>query len=311
MKRILQIIGSVLLFSACQFEEVIVKNPENEGAIGARSSLAGLVLQTTMNDGSQDNIIDNSSCISIQLPVTVLVNGITVQVDSTDDFLKIERIFDDLEDDIDTLTINFPITVIQADFTEVTVNSEDEMKELIEGCIEGGEDPDIECIDFVYPINVSFYDSANQITDVFTLNNDENFYDLIESMDENVLISIEFPITVIVSDSIEIGVNSNLELEGIIETYADQCDEDDDNDYSDDDIDDSGLVALLLSGEWVVEEFVDETDYTINFQGYFFSFNDDGSALVREGEDNTEGSWESYGDDGFIELDLNFGSVSP
>ena len=69
-----------------------------------------------------------------------------------------------------------------------------------------------------------------------------------ETLDENELVSFNFPLTLVLSDSTEVVVHSNDELEDLLEAVEDSCDEDDDDDYNDDDADDSDLIAVLLDG---------------------------------------------------------------
>ena len=128
-KYLIQVLAvSMLFFGACQEDVVIITNPENENAIGTTSPLADLVQNTAMNDGSSDNILDNSSCTSIALPVSVVVNEIEITINTVEDYKFVERIFDESSTDVDVLVFVFTITVIMADFTEITASNEEELK---------------------------------------------------------------------------------------------------------------------------------------------------------------------------------------
>ena len=146
-------IGLALLNTSCRSEEnELVESPENE-TLEANSNVANLLQRTAQNDGSDDNIIDNASCLDIELPVTVIVDGLEITVNTEADLDLIEDIFDEFDDDEDILEILFPITIVLADFTEVTINSFDELEELAEDCAgENEDDDDIECADIQYPI---------------------------------------------------------------------------------------------------------------------------------------------------------------
>ena len=61
-----------------------------------------------INDGSSDNIIDNANCLSVQLPVTVTVNGIEITINDDDGYQDIEDIIDLFDDDIDSIIISYP-----------------------------------------------------------------------------------------------------------------------------------------------------------------------------------------------------------
>ena len=67
---------TIVLFSSCRTEELEFQQAPVEELLQANSTVANLIHRTTTNDGSNDNIIDNSNCFNIQLPITVIVNGI-------------------------------------------------------------------------------------------------------------------------------------------------------------------------------------------------------------------------------------------
>ena len=307
----LSLLVSLFSLGSCQEEVIEITNPQNDATISADSPIVALVEQTTQLDGSLDNILDNSSCTTVVLPVTVFANEQEVVINTEDDYVLVERIFDELDTDIDVLVLVYPITVILADHEEETINNDDEFADLIEDCLEGGADDDIECIDFVYPLDISIYDGTNQVLDVITVSNDEELHDLFESLEEDEFLSFIFPLTLLLSDGSEVVVYDNSELEDMIEDAADSCDEDDDNDFNDDDIDDSDLLAVLLNGEWAISYFFDDSDETANFNGYVFNFIENGTATATLSGLVVEGTWASYGDDGTLEIDLDFGLESP
>lgn len=294
-----------VFFLSCQNEEVVINNPE-ENTLSTASTLAGLVAQVTLNDGSEDNIIDNSSCVSIVLPVTVIVNGQELVISTEDDYKLIERVFDESADDVDELVIIFPIKVVLPDFSELELNNYDELEDLVEDCLEGGDDLDIECLDFKYPINISVYDSASQTTNVVEISNDQDLYEFLSSAEDYLLFTINYPVTLILSDSSELEVNSNLELELIIDEVEDSCDEDDDSDYSDDDIDNTEFNMTLLNSAWLVTYHFDEEDLTQEFMDMIFVFKPEEVVQVFTDLAIYEGEWDSYGDDGTIELEFDF-----
>ncbi len=305
------IILAVLVLSSCQDESDELIDPAPDEAIAADSNIAGLVGRTALRDGSKDNILDRSSCTSVVLPVTVIANGLEITIDDDDDLATLEKIFDELDDDEDILEILFPITVVLADHTEMVISNEDQLEDLVEDCIEGGDDDDIECLDFIYPVTVNTFDTNSQVAQTVTLNNDEELYNLFDDLDENDRISFVYPILVVLYDGEEIEINSNEELERTIEEVKDDCDEDDDNDFDEDDIDDTPLINVLTDGKWEITFFFDEVDETADFNGFVFTFLEDQTAVAENGSVVIEGSWDTNGDDGVLELELDFGSNSP
>jgi hypothetical protein len=311
LKIILFILIAMTAFTGCQEEadETILPIPAE--AFTANSAEADFIKRTTLRDGSSDNILDSASCVTLSFPVTVIVNGEQIIVSTEDDLKYVERILDEADDDEDEVNIVFPVTVVLADHTEIVVENEDAFEDLMEDCIEGGDDDDIECIDFVFPVKLTVYNTNTQVSEVVTLNNDAQLYDFIESLEDDELVSFKFPVVMQLADGTEITLNDNEALEGAIEDSSDDCDEDDDNDFDDDDIDDSNLVTTLLSGSWEVDYFFDEADETSEFANFTFTFYADGTALATNGVTEVEGTWATYGDDGELELDLDFGEDSP
>ena len=310
---ILVFVSTMLILGSCQQEVIEITEPEDNTVLtSADSIVAGLIQSTTMRDGSGDNILDNSSCTTLVLPVTVIVNGEEIIINTEEDFKLVERLLDESDTDDDSVAIMFPVVVILADHTELTISNEEEFEALLEDCIEDGGDEDIECIDFVYPLDISVYDATSQVTDIITVTNDEELYDLFESLNEEDVISFNFPLTLILADSTTVEVNNNNELEQLIKDVEDTCDEDDDNDYNEDDVDDTDLVVALLDGEWAITYFfAEEADSTIAFNNHVFTFFDNGIVEATDSSAVIEGAWITYGDDGYLELEFNFGEVQP
>ncbi len=307
---IISMIGLLFFFGCQQDVTEIIEAPAAE-VITPDSKVAELVQRTAMRDGSEDNIIDKSSCSSIVLPITVVVNGLEIRLDSKEDFVTVEKILDQFEWDDDIIEILFPITVILADHTELVINDEDDLETLWESCGENEIDDDIECIDFIYPFDISIFDSENQLSDVITVENDEQLHHFFKEFDDDEVASIQFPITVVLSDGTEYVVNDHDELENLIDSVKDDCDEDDDNDYNDDDVDDSDLRQVLVDGLWEITKFMDEEDETAIFNGFVFDFLENGIVEASKNGQGYRGEWTTYGDDGTLELELFFGDEYP
>lgn len=303
----------LLLFigAACQEESEDITPPPADQTILPNSPVAQYIQQITLNDGSADNIIDHASCISVVLPVTVIVNNEEISIDAADDFKTVEKILDAFEEDDDTLQIVFPITVILADHDERVIRSSDELKDITDDCTEGGFDDDIECIDFQYPLTLTVYDSQNQLPGAVTVNNDEDLFHFLNDLKDTDFASFRFPITVILGDGQQFQVTTNDQLEDLIEETLEQCDEDDDSDHNDDDADDTEFITILTNGQWHIAQYKGESDETSLFSGFLFTFNEDGTATASDGITNVNGTWQTNGDDGSLELDLEYGEETP
>jgi hypothetical protein len=292
-----------LILTSCRNEELELIQPENEEVLTADSKAANLIARTSMKDGSLDNIIDRASCVEVKLPVTVIANGLEITITNEDGFDTIEEIFEAIEDDEDILEIFFPITVILNDYTEVTINSMEDLRELAAGCgDEGEEDDDIECIDFKYPFRISVFNPNNEVIETVVIESDRQLYRFVERIEDNDVIRINFPLSLVLSDGSELVVNSLSELERAIENAIDDCDEDDDFDFDDDDCDDCSTDRLkeVLTGceKWEVEKLLrNNVNQVEQYIGYYFSFSADGTVTVLiNGDSVASGTWASSGE---------------
>jgi len=304
-----------LLLSSCAKEEVINITETNEPSLKAGSNLATLIQKTSLNDGSSDNIIDNANCFNIQLPVTVIVNGLEIIINSENDLDTIESIFEESNTDEDSLKIIFPITIILSDFTQLIINNESELDDITNECEGENElDDDIECLDFQYPIEVSIFNTITELIIDITINNDEEMHDFIEDLDENDIASIGFPITMILFDGTLITINSLDQLEEEIENADGDCDEDDDYDYDDDDIDNTNITAqefsdYLISCPWLLDELEIEEEDNENVKGTIFIFNANGTVSAELNSDTSNGTWSVSLDNG-IRLNINMDTLT-
>lgn len=295
------------MLGGCQEEITEIIDPPQQDAFTASSTLANLINRTSLNDGSDDNIVDGSSCTELVLPVKVLVNDLEITLDSKEDFKTVEKMLDQFDDDDDLVEIFFPVTVILADHSTMQINNEEDYEDLVDQCVEDGADDDIECVDFKYPITVSLYDPVNERSEVVTIENDKEMYVFIDEMDKDDIVGFVFPVTVILADDTEITISNFDVLEDVLEDAIDACDEDDDNDHNDDDVDDTQFREVLVNGEWIITNFLDDNDdETATYVGYVFTFNESGEVKAQKGTEVATGTWEIDGDDGSLTLDLDF-----
>lgn len=302
----------LMTFTSCQ-DEIDVVGPEttSEEIITANSETAVLITQTSSNDGSFDNIIDGASCINVVFPITVNVNGVEIVLDSEMDLRIIEEIFDEFEDDDDILEIIFPITIVTGDFSEVTINNEEELETFIDECIEGGDDDDIECIDFKFPLTFFRFNVDTQETDRVVVENDRELYRLFRSLGQNDILSIQYPVTLVLFDGSELVVNSNEELARALREARDLCDEDDDDDFGDDDFSKERLDALLVKCPWIINDVRrNDQNLTDTYREYLMNFSANGSVVVKtRNGDQLTGEWSTRVTDRGALLTLEFDNL--
>lgn len=313
-KILLALLCFIVLFS-CRKDEYRFEEAPEETPLLPTSAVANLVQRTTLKDGSSDNIIDRANCITVQLPISLIVNGLEIDVNDEEDFDTIEAIFDESDTDTDTLVIMFPITIVLADYTELVVNTEGELNTLKNNCSgEGEDDDDIECIDFNYPITLTTYNTLIDELGSETIHTDKEFYEFIDDIEDYLVVNINFPLELTLTDGTVLDVDDLDDLEDAIEDAIDDCDEDDDYDFDEDDNisgTEQEFKDLLILCKWEVQELeVNEQDVESQFSGYRFTFNADGTAIATDASNTVfNGSWEVSTNSG-LRLSIQFSDFS-
>ncbi|MFS4468768.1 hypothetical protein [Maribacter sp. 2210JD10-5] len=296
---------------SCREEEFVFEGARPEESLSLDTNIANLLLRTTTKDGSFDNIVDGASCISIQFPYTVSINGDEVVVDEVGDFETIENLLEN-DDGDDTaekvLEINFPVTIVLSDFTKVIVNTPDELSSFIATC--SMVDEDIECVDFIYPISFSVFNRDSEVFDIVSKTDDEMLYVFLADLNERDVVTIEFPVTLLLSDATQIEVTDIIMLEETIESVKDNCDEDDNNDFDDDDCEECSLDLLsqtwLLCTAWEAHKLeIDDEKLDDAYEDFLFNFQEDGTVLAISTTNMYIGTWISSDTDTSITLELN------
>ena len=298
-----------LLFIGCQDElnEINVGTEEEAQVLQVNSPVALLMKSTVTKDGSFDNILDNASCFSMELPIHVSVNGLEIIIDSEEDFQTIEDLFDEHYDDDDYLEYLFPIVIILNDYEKVTIENKDQLEEYIDIC-ENEEDDDIECVDFKYPMFYSVFNTTENKVRTVEINSDKQMYHFLKNIDENDVVSINFPITLEFTNGEELVVQNMEDLENALKEGAEFCDEDDDNDYNDDDFDLERLNGLLVKCPWIVHDLIrDNVTLTSEYAEYLIVFKTENVVKVRRRNGEIiRGAWETEMTDRGVVIKLEF-----
>ncbi|WP_074408700.1 MULTISPECIES: hypothetical protein [Aquimarina] len=295
----------LIVFSSCRSEsDIFIEDFENQ-PIKPTSKAADLMLKVSMNDGSTDNIIDNSTCFTVKLPVTVIANGSEEIINSVEDFQIIEDIFAEFNNDTDELEIIFPITVIFNDHTQVSVENQIELETINSNCTTNNEN--IECVDFKYPFSISVFDSQSELLQTITFKSDKELFRFLKKLKEEDIATINFPITLIFSDNTETTITSIENLEQTIEDTIDSCD--------DDDTTTDLFTQTITKGKWEVQKYKDnQNNETQNYKDFVFTFSEDGSVSIENTVTNEiiVGSWSLITRaDGGLDANLEFGSQPP
>ncbi|WP_293890605.1 hypothetical protein [Flavobacterium sp.] len=214
--------------------------------ITANSTLKKLLSRVSQKRTSNDNVVDSTSCFTVQLPFTVIVNNTQVVVATQADYQAVANLFDEHEDDEDHLEFVFPITIIFSDFTQQVVTSNEQLHALTEQCEsddvdndedESNDDDDnaINCVSLTYPFVIST--THNSVLEDVTINNDHDLYVLLETVEGSNYVTINYPISIVDANGHTVVVQNNHQLEEDIVDATSECgnhDSDDENDNEDD-----------------------------------------------------------------------------
>jgi len=216
MKNLLRILFALVVLSAmfmvsCQQDssELSAPNPNN---LTKSSQQTNLLKRMSMRDGSDDNVLDSTSCFRIKLPVAAIVNNQNIVVNNEEQYYDVALIFNESSNDEDHIRFDFPITIIYPDYTEVLVNSDQQLDALRLACDPNEVDVPINCFSIVYPISIYTYDSDGQISNVYNIQNDLQLFFLMLNLPANAFYAINYPISVANYYNDTTVVNNNAEL---------------------------------------------------------------------------------------------------
>ena len=304
-KKLYIFLVPLLLITACQKELDEITPIDTDTIITIDNTLFELVAKVSLLDGSFDDILDDASCVSIKLPVTLMLDTATITIESEEDFAILENIMKLAQLDPGDIVFEYPITIVLPDYSTVEINNEDQLEEYTDICPEDGSDDDIECLDFKYPVKISVFNSQNEVADVVTIEDDMELAIFLSTLDSDDLIGLQFPVVMILFDGIEREINDNNELSNLIDDVKDLCEENDDFDLGD--ISDSELIQKLINDSWVITMLYVEENLTSGFQEKTFEFGIDGLVSAN----GSVGTWTTIGDGGELFLELDFDSGLP
>jgi len=284
----------------CQKEEETIIQDDTQ-TFTSSSALSGLLLRTSQFPTAFDNVLDNSSCFSVQLPVTVIVNNQQIVVSNQSDYQLVQNAINQFSNDDDIVNFVYPITIVYQNFqTQILQNSND-LDDVLDECDEDDGFDEIDCININYPIVLNIYDSNNQVANTITITSNSMLFNFLSNTNSSTLLAVVFPISVTNSNGQNVVINNNAELENFIEDSISDCD-DDSNGGSNN----TTLTQIFTSGTWYISYFFDDVDETNYFNGYNFTFNSNGSSLAIKNSNTISGTWNIYNDSGAEKIELSF-----
>lgn len=287
-KQLLMTVLAIIMLISCQEGYDDTKEPDKSITISANDNIADLIGKMVLKDGSFDNIIDKCSEISIKYPYSVRINDDIVEVRSLEDVERIKLDYFNYREDI---KINYPVTASYSDYSESVLSNIGELKKIQKRNNGNLIDDDIECIDFIYPIEINLYNKKYQKSNLIVARNDYEMYKVFGDIDD-LIVELNFPIDVESLDKKRVTINNNIKLEKEIKDVVDSYDEESEDDEDELSEEDYPHEELLTLKDWKVLQYVDTKNEASLFHSYVFHFDKDNTVQVNTPTGNISGVWE-------------------
>ena len=278
---------AVVVFISCQDEETLVIQDITQN-LTAKSPLASLISRVSQNPTSKDNILDKSSCFNVQLPVSVIVNKKQITVSSQNDYKVVQNALDAFSNDDDVVNFVYPITIQFQNFKTELIANPDQLEDVIDNCDDDDGFDEIDCLHINYPIKINIYNADNQIANTITIQKDKDLFNFLKDLKSNVFISINYPVSIINFKGQNVIITNNSNFESNIEDGIKDCNTNSGSAGN------QNFAAILTNGTWHVSYYFDDKDETLNYKGYNFTFNSNGTIMVVKEKNTIAGNWSTF-----------------
>lgn len=217
VKKISYLILTLIFIISCQIEEDITEG-KNPNTNTNNSETTNYYERIGMYDGSFDDVMDNNSCSSVILPVSLFANNVPLTINNTTEYKLIEDIFNQSTLDQDSIVFNFPITTINYDYSKTVITNQQQLEDLQNLCnnnINNNLIP-ITCIDIQFPIKISLFDTKLEQSSIVDINTDQELFIFMTNLSINEVYSIQYPINIFTNENITISVSTDSQLKSII-----------------------------------------------------------------------------------------------
>lgn len=300
------VLTTIMSFTSCQ-EAEDTQVGENPNANSADSTTANNYKRAGMEDGSEDDFLDDNSCTKLLFPLTAKVNNQEIRILSKLDFSKVLEIMGKFNDDDDTVVFHFPINVRLNNYTEVQISSQQEFDELKNQCDEAeeqGKDA-ISCIKINFPITMLTYNLNIEQTGSVIIQSKQQLYTFINNLSNDELFAVDYPITVETASGTTVQLESNADFQEVISDCLDREEQEDQAEETAEDVEET-----IVNTSYKIESFVNAgVEKATEYANYSIKFINDLSIEIRNNTNNTlsqiEGTY-SVSSELDVFLTLNF-----
>jgi len=212
MKRILLIL--VLALVSCYDDDSIVIVSDNTAHISAK--LTNSMKSIALHDASFDDIIDNSSCFSLEFPYQVVVNAELKTINSKAD---LETLHEN-----DEIEIVYPVSAVLFNYDKHQITSISGYEAVANACEQNFNLSPHRCLDFEYPVTIKMYNQVGSSFQSMNMDHDQDLYTFLDNLHETDIYEIDYPI--ILNDhttGTSKSISSNADFDTIFSNTPENC----------------------------------------------------------------------------------------
>ncbi len=215
---------SLLLNFSCQKDSEVISQTAEQNSI-VSTNMMGLLSRMSQSPTALDNVLDGTNNYRVLLPVNITINEVPLAVKSAADYeaVKALKIINSNVDDL--VKYEFPIKIQFQNYRIQTIFNDKELKTINESFKNNNDDSskEINCMSMNYPVKMNTYNPSNQLAQSMIVKNNEVFYNFIKNVDKDVLVSVNYPITLNNANGVEVSVDENKKLIQLIENEMQKC----------------------------------------------------------------------------------------
>jgi hypothetical protein len=212
MKRLLYIFIFALLVSCYEEDTETILSED----ISHRTSEMSLVLKSmAAHHAAFDDAVDQSSCFSIEIPYQIYLNSELTTISVYDDLLELS--------DEDSIELIYPVNTVFYNYEEHQATNQTGFNLIKSTCDENYNIIPNPCLDFQFPVTFKEYNDLTESFDTFHFNSNRDIFFYLDTLHDNDVYEIEYPVYLINPESDQLLINSNLELIEAYNASLNQC----------------------------------------------------------------------------------------
>ncbi|MEP2937741.1 MAG: hypothetical protein ABJM06_03745 [Gilvibacter sp.] len=216
LKSVLILFVLSLFLSNCQKEETTLIDEQQDEAFTEDDVFKSLMLSITSHYAAFDDMIDKSSCFSIDFPYACYVNGYYVEYQEEEDLYFLE------EDDV--IELVFPINLTFSNYDTATITSAEALTTFRNQCATGAlYDQSVACIDAVYPMTMALFHEDTSVFETVSIDNDREMFLYLQDLNWRSRASMNYPVYVQVNNGEFIQILNNQEFKTVVQDNIPLC----------------------------------------------------------------------------------------